>query len=367
LIDTLSSAGFRNLDSQALAFAPGLTLLVGDNGEGKTNVLEALCVLSGRPSFRGATPAEMAAGDTFWVRGRILGPSGQDGLSMEWIAGKSRVFRRGEKAISFARAGRLFPAVFLAPEDREIFLGPPGVRRRFLDRLAVSLFPAAAEEHRQFRRALDQRNAAIAQASPSDAMESWTEELVRRGAAVRARRHEALHAFSEPFCDLLDRAGSVSGLEMAYSGAPGPAEEAEEHYAREARRLRSAETSRGHTLFGPQREDLVFTRSGRPFAASASSGEVLRAAFLLRLAEGRAVERTGGETPLIAIDDFDADLSPRSAEALLAEVSPLAQAVLTTTRPEAAACFPREPDAVYRMEGGRAVARPTRATLRKIG
>src|SRR5262249_3239566 len=114
---------------------------------------------------------------------------------------------RGDKSATFREAGRMLPAVFLAPEHRELVLGGPAVRRRFLDRLILGLFPAGGDDLARYERALASRNALLARARDrkgepaAGELEAWTEELSTAGAAVRAHRRRALSAWSGRFAE----------------------------------------------------------------------------------------------------------------------------------------------------------------------
>ncbi len=366
MLETLHSNGFRNLTPDGLSFSPGTTLLFGENGEGKTNFLEAAALLSGRNSFRGATSSEMSSGGAFSVHGRVRTGDGFESLSAEWSPGKARSHQRNGKKADFAEAGTVLPAVFLAPEDRALFLGSPTVRRKFLDRLAVTLFPAAVADYRRFHRCLEQRNALLA-ASDHSSLEAWTEQFIAAAAQAAVRRLAALESWRNHWERLLSRAGALSGIEMKYAGPTGCAEEITRAYSEMHRRVSRTERDRGHTLFGPQRDGIEFERGGRPFGASASTGEVMRAAFLLRLSEGQTVAAVRGFIPLYALDDFDAELSPGAAESLVAELPPSAQVLLTTAHPETVALCPRKPDLTYEIVRGRAIPQARRENLRKIG
>ena len=366
MLETLHTNGFRNLVPGALSFSPGTTLLFGENGQGKTNVLEALAVLSGRPSFRGAQSAEMALAGAFCLRASLRSEDGAGTISAEWAAGRARSFQKNGKRADFSEVGSAFPAVFLAPEDRALFVGSPGVRRKFLDRLAVTLYPAAADDYRKFHRCLEQRNALLS--SPGSAgLESWTEQFLETAARAAARRLAALESWQRRWTDLLSRAGSLSGTELRFRGPVGSTEEIAAFYREQHGRLARAERERGHSLFGPQRDGIEFERGGRPFGASASTGEVMRAAFLLRLSEGETIAEVAGKVPFYALDDFDAELSPGAAESLVAELPDTAQVALTTAHPENVSRCPRKPDLVYEVIQGRAILQARRENLRKIG
>lgn len=362
MLESFTSTGFRNLGSVPFAFAPGITLFSGENGAGKTNVLEAIAVLSGRPSFRNAEPREMAREGSFFVRGAVRRESGKDEISVHWAAGRPRQFSRNGDRATFSEAGEALPAIFLAPEDRALFLGSPSVRRRFLDRLTVTLFPGAAESYDRFRRALAQRNALLASPQPGGAeLETWTDEFIRCAQDVAARRRGACAVWQEKFAARLAAAGALSDL-AAIPRGEDPAE-----YPRRARAVAVRERERGHTLFGPQRDDVEFERGGKCFGSTASTGEIMRAAFLLRLSEGETVAAMRGAVPLYALDDFDAELSPGAAESLLADLPPLAQIVLTSAHPDAADRCPRRPEAIFEMSDGTARPRAMKENLRRIG
>jgi DNA replication and repair protein RecF len=362
LLESFSSTGFRNLGSGTFFFAPGITLFSGENGAGKTNIVEAIAVLSGRPSFRNAEPREMARERSFFLHGTVRRESGKDEVAAHWMVGRPRQFaRNGEKA-GFSEIGEVLPAIFLAPEDRALFLGAPSARRRFLDRLAVTLYPAAVESYDRFRRALAQRNALLSAPTPGrDELDTWTEEFIRCARDVAVRRRAACAEWQGRFSARLATSGSLSGLRAQARGEPV------EEYPRLARALASRERERGHTLFGPQRDDLEFTRGDKSFEGTASTGEIMRAAFLLRLAEGETVASVRGATPLYALDDFDAELSPAAAESLLANLPGDAQILLTSAHPDAAARCPRRPEALFEVVDGEAYPRPMKENLRKIG
>ena len=362
MLESLSSTGFRNLGSLPFSFSPGVTLFSGENGAGKTNVLEAIAVLSGRPSFRNAEPREMARDGSFFVRGTVARESGKDDLGVHWSAGRPRQFTRNGERAGYAEAGEALPAIFLAPEDRGLFLGAPAVRRRFLDRLTIAVFPGASETYDRFRRALAQRNALLAQASPdAGALDAWTEEFIACAREVAARREAAGALWRERFGKYLSGSGALSAVEAKPTG------ESPEDYPKLARERSRRERERGHSLFGPQRDDLEFTRGGRRFGETASTGEIMRAAFLVRLSEGETVAAARGAVPLYALDDFDAELSPGAAESLLARLPEDAQVVLTSAHPDAAERCPRRPDAIFEMRDGAARPRAMKENLRRIG
>jgi DNA replication and repair protein RecF len=331
-LSQISAHGFRNLSQDPIFFPRGVTLIAGENAQGKTNLLEAVAVLCGQRSFRRARPGEMASdGAAFRVEASIEAEAGSEQIAVSWSRESGRTFRRGQKSASFREISALAPAVFLAPDHRDLITGPPGHRRRFLDRLVLSAHPAAGEDLVRFERALKERNALLSRARDGRAtpgeLDAWTDELVSTGAAVRRHRRRALAEWVEIFQALAAAAGQeYSTISVGYVSEG----ETEEDLRRALSRLVPHEKKRGYTLSGPHRDDLAWTRGGRPLAAHASAGEIHRTVALAKLAEWRAVERVRGEAPLLGVDEFDAGLSPAWVEAFLREIPEAATVLLTT-------------------------------------
>jgi len=330
----LASHGFRNLSPDPVSFGAGVTLVTGENAQGKTNLLEAVALLCGQRSFRGATPAEMAqGGERFAIEGTVVGRSGRERIGVTWSREEGRAFTRSGKAAGFREISELAPAVFLAPEHRDLVSGSPAWRRRFLDRLVVGMRPAAGDDLVRYAAALRERNALLARwksaraAGSDDELGAWTEELSVAGAAVRRHRRAALAAWELEFREFASRAGGdFADIRVSYAGGS----DSPDDIRAACQRLSALERRRGYSLAGPHRDDLSWTRRGRPFAAEASSGEIARTVALARLAEWRSVAAAAGEAPLFGADDFDAGLSEASAEEFF-EALPRDAAVLLTT------------------------------------
>ena len=347
---------FRNLSSDPVFLGPGLHAIAGENGQGKTNLLEAAAVLCGQRSFRRARPADCAPGaapEAFSVSGDLARAGSSERIRVEWSRGGRRFFR-GEKIATFREISELAPAVFLAPEHRDLIAGAPEARRRFLDRLALGLRPATGEDLLRYDRALAMRNALLGRMVPrppaADELETWTEELVLAGDAVRRHRVAALADWKAFFEALAREAGpEYAGLSADYPAG----ETTREAFRAECDRVLPLERRRGHSLCGPHRDDLLWTRNGRPLAAEGSSGEMHRAVFLVKLAEWHALARARGVPPLFVADDFDAGLSRASAEALLASLPPAEQTLLSTASDPSG--WKTRATVVW-MRGGRALA-----------
>jgi DNA replication and repair protein RecF len=354
LID-VTTQGFRNLTPDPVSFGAGITLVAGENAQGKTNLLEAVAMVCGQRSFRNASPGEMARdGELFAVRAVVETRRGEERIGVSWSREEGRVFARGEKTAGFREISELAPAVFLAPEHRELVSGTPASRRRFLDRLVVGIRPSAGDDLARYGRALKERNALLSRWRASgggseDELSAWTEELAAAGAAVRRHRRIALESWNAEFRPLAAEAG---GDFTEVRAACTAASDSPDEIRAACRRLAGIEKKRGHSLAGPHRDDLAWTRRGKPLASEASAGEVARTVALARLAEWRSVAKAAGEAPLFAVDDFDASLSEASAEEFFAALPRGAAVVLSTAAP--ASRWARRVDAVIEVRRGTA-------------
>jgi DNA replication and repair protein RecF len=360
-----TSHSFRNLSPDPVSFGAGITLITGENAQGKTNLLEAVSLLFGQRSFRGAISGDMArGGERFAIEGMIQGRRGSERIAVTWSREDGRAFLRAGKPAGFREISELAPAVFLAPEHQELVTGSPSARRRFLDRLVLGLKPAAGDDLVRYAAVLRERNALLARLKSGAAvsageLEAWTEELVVAGCAVRRHRVAALASWEQDFRDLAREAGGdFADIEVIYTGGDLAAEQ----MRKACERLAALERRRGYSLAGPHRDDLVWKRRGGALATEASSGEIARTVALAKLAEWKSVARAVGEPPLFGADDFDAGLSEASVEEFFETLPREATVLLTTAAP--AARWSRKAAAVLEVRGGAAAASQA---LRAVG
>lgn len=358
LFSEISNQGFRNLSPDPVSLGEGVTLITGENAQGKTNLLEAVALVCGQRSFRGAELADMARDrERFSVTAKVEGRAGSERLGVEWSRAEGRRFSRGGKPAGFREVSSAAPAVFLGPEHRELLTGTPAIRRRFLDRLVLGLRPAAGDDLARYARALRERNALLARArsgrgaAAAGELEAWSEELCVSGAAVRRHRLAALASWEEAFRELARGAGNDYADIRVDATAK---DESVEALRADCERLLALERRRGCSLFGPHRDDLLFSRRGRPLEAQASSGEIARTVALVKLAEWSAIHRIAGEPPLFGADDFDAGLSEAWVEEFFDALPPDAAVLLTTAAPPAR--WARRAAAVLVVSSGRVAA-----------
>jgi len=339
-VDRLWITDFRNYTAIELELVPGLTVVVGPNGSGKTNLLEAVGYLATLASFRGA-PREALVREGA-DRAVVRAEADRDGRALLLEAeiggrGGDRVLvnrqplRRARELL-----GALRVTVF-SPDDLALVKGGPGERRRLLDDALVALHP----KHDTLRSALDrvlrQRNTLLRQAggrlTPEVAatLDVWDAQLVETGEALATARVDLVHRL-EPRLDKAYGRLAGDGATDGAAGAVGARYEAPWRAAGLATALAAAradELRRGVSLVGPQRDDLALTIAGLPARTHASQGEQRSLALALRLAAHELVADATGTPPVLLLDDVFSELDPARSAALLAHL-PAGQGLLTT-------------------------------------
>lgn len=351
-VERLELIDFRSYHHAVVDLQPGPQVLVGPNGVGKTNVLEALHVLAAGGSHRvggdealvreGAQEAVLRA----WTRDRE--GRGQE-VSLALRPGGRNVARVDGAGVPRLRdaLGRVRVVLF-APEDLALVRGDPADRRRFLDQLLAQRRPAYHAARQEFERALRQRNALLRQQRLGDpaaqaGLPTWTEAVATTGARLVAARLLACHALADPFAaraaELAGGApGATPGLAYRLSTdrvevADGGVQEVDpQGLARELaegmRERAEEERERATTLVGPHRDELRIDLDGRPARSHASQGEAWTLALALRLAAREVLEEVG-EEPVVLLDDVFSELDDGRRARLAAWCGRAEQVVVT--------------------------------------
>jgi DNA replication and repair protein RecF len=354
-------SGFRSYEELSLELPPGLTAIVGPNGQGKTNILEAIGWLASMRSFRGAGNDALVRTDAAAAVARAEVVAGDRPTMIEAeIArtGRSRVLVNRQR-LPRARdlVGHLRVTVF-SPDDLALVKGAPAVRREWLDDLLVASNPRNDRLRTEFERVLRQRNALLKQAGgrlvPEVAatLDVWDHKLAAAGDALGEVRAAALVELTDEITAAYRRiAGGVpdrAAVQVRYDAAwrgPGLAEELE--------RARRDDVRRGTTTVGPHRDEVLLAVDALPARTQRSQGEQRSLALALQLAAHRWVTRVTGATPVLLLDDVFSELDERRCRALLDEL-PAVQTLLTSAVGVPAGTAP---ELVVDVLDGRAVAR----------
>jgi len=345
--------GFRNFVELDLTFpAPGVAI-IGDNGSGKTNLLEAVYYLEIFRSFRGAPDEQLVrwGGDAFFIRGRFQDRS--TGGGREITAAFERRGRRKRVAVNGAEPERLgdalggVGAVIFSPSDVSIVTGAPSERRRFLDIVLSLNSPGYLAALQRYRQILRQRNAMLRDGASGVLLEAWDEGLIESGSRVIVARAAWVRDRAEAFTRRYERIAGGAPAWIRYDASvPIPdlehaaptVEAVTAAFRAELGRVVRRERERGLTLVGPHRDDLaiLFGTSGgeadlRDFG---SGGQKRTAAIALRMIEAETVREARGRDPIVLLDDLFAELDPGRAGRILEliEAEERGQVILTAPK-----------------------------------
>ncbi|MFD6135971.1 DNA replication/repair protein RecF [Isoptericola sp. NPDC060257] len=372
-VSHLSLLDFRSYAAADVELEPGPNAFVGRNGQGKTNLVEAIGYVATLGSHRVAndTPLIRAGAERAVVRTRIVRGDRASTVELEITAGKANRARVNRGQLGRARdVLGILRTVLFAPEDLALVKGDPDGRRRFLDQLVVQLLPRAAGLLGDYERVVRQRSALLkslrgarrsgAGALDTSTLEVWDARAAQLGGQILAMRLALVEALRPHVAAAYEQVSDADGdAQLAYrSSVPGAAdggtpaaEDLEKAILAAMAEARAQELERGVSLVGPHRDDLVLTLGGLPAKGYASHGESWSFALALRLASYRLLG--GGDDPehvpdaafwdpdldtdadpVLILDDVFAELDVRRRERLAELVAPARQVLVTAAVPD---------------------------------
>ena len=325
---------FRSYEHAELTFPEGLTAIVGPNGQGKTNLLEAVFWLATMRSFRGAaTEALVRQGVASAVIRAEIDQEGRTNLIEAELTpgGRARVqVNRQRLARARDLVGHLRVTVF-APDDLDLVKGGPAGRRDYLDDAVVAARPSLDRARSDYERVLRQRNALLKQAGGrltddvAVTLDVWDTKLVAAGEAMTTGREAMLERLAPRLSEIygaLSPVPAVVGARYDSSWLDGGLTDA-------LLAARRDDVRRGVTTVGPHRDDLDLTVDGLSARTHRSQGEQRSVALALRIAVHQVITETAGSPPVLLLDDVFSELDDRRAAALLANL-PVGQTLLTS-------------------------------------
>ncbi len=335
-IRMLGIRSFRNLARVDIEPSPFFNVLSGDNGQGKTNLLEAVYVLATSRSFRTAKPAELVTfgSEVATVRATV----DEGGISREQSVGLGPAQRAvridGKRPPTLAAYATQTPAVVFHPGALSLSTGSGAERRRLLDRIALYAGAASGEAVQSYSHAQRARQRVLeTRGDRSPDLDGWEELMARHGKEVGDARERAAASLGPEAEVAFTRIGA-QGVDLRIRYERGaPADKAT--FREELGRSRVRDRARRSPAVGPHRDDLALVLSGRPARGTASQGQHRAIVLALQLAEIEVVRRLRGMRPILLLDDVSSELDRERTAALFAALrEEQSQVLLTTTRPD---------------------------------
>jgi DNA replication and repair protein RecF len=335
---------FRNIASVDIAVPPDGIAIVGDNGHGKTNFLEAIAYLELLRSMRGVRDRDLVRfGATgFFIGADITGAIVQHCTVGVDRAGRKKVSLDGVETPRLTEALGTLPSVGFSPADVVLVAGAPAERRRYLDITLALNSRRYLSALRHYRAALARRNAALREAArpgaKSSSVAAWEPALAEHGATLVEERRQWVSEGADEFARLCAAIGERAAMRIEYESPLRDIEDVRSALVDALQKGRDHDVRRGLTHAGPHRDDLAVTLGARDLRVVGSAGQQRTAAIALRLLEAATFRLRGGAQPVLLLDDPFAELDRRRATRVLG----LLEANSSSGHGQTILCVPRE-------------------------
>ena len=319
---------FRNYTEAAIPFALGNNTISGDNAQGKTNLLEAIALISTGRSFRTQHLSELiqSGGSFFYLEAEIMRDHISHIVKLSFD-GQNRHLQLDANTFStFQPLLGLLPSIVSAPDDTDLITGSPAVRRRFLNLHLAQSDSLYVHHLARYWRAMKQRNCLL-RAKSLDAIECWEMEMAQSATYLAGARQMLLGDLAEPLQEQGHHlSADVESIALRFHSTYDPQPDA---YLQQLQKGRAKEKELGWTLHGPHRDDFSFWIGMKPARLFASEGQKKTAVIALRLAEWERLAQKVGAPPLMAIDDFGGALDAKRQTLLYSSLQSMGQVFLT--------------------------------------
>lgn len=324
--------GFRSYDDASFEFSPSVNIIVGPNGSGKTNLLEALLVLSLGSSYR-VHDTELIKHDSPWLRleAHIL-PAADERVVKILADPASKTFDiNGQKVLRLTEKN-VIPVVLFEPNHLQLLSGSPENRRQYIDDVLDILSPGFRNFRRNYKRTLSQRNTLLKRSHKPSTQElfPWNLRLSELGAAIARARAEYIEGVARELPELYANLSSAATTVTITYENQFPLADYENRMFHKLETNLNNDLERGFTSCGPHREDFLVSFDGKQASEVASRGETRTAVLALKIIELQSLEQKTGKTPLLLLDDVFSELDGARRRALTAYLQRY-QTFLTTT------------------------------------
>jgi DNA replication and repair protein RecF len=316
----LSSTNFRNLKTGSVEFSPCVNVFIGNNGQGKTNLLEAAHFFKFGRSFRKSRDVDMVRfGEAFCrVSVECIYDSGiEESFSFAVDeTGEKIIKMHGIEVPKLSELVGRYPCVLFGPQDLNIVNGFPAERRRFVDMTGSMGSVAYLGLLRDYNRVLAQRNAMLKTGASRAEMRAWDDELVARGANLIRERRTSVNALKHGIRGYIESFSEEGEFGIEYESSLGD-EDIEETFYKKLGEVEAEERGRGTTLVGPHRDDIAFTIDNQDLKRYGSQGQKRLFAIMIRLAEMNYIESALEESCVLLLDDVFSELDGEAAGRLM--------------------------------------------------
>jgi DNA replication and repair protein RecF len=316
---------FRNLEHVELAPPPNGFVLVGENGQGKTNLLEAIHYLQLLRSSRGARDQDVVrfGADAFHVGATIdTDTTHEIGVGFERAGKRKRVRVDGVVPERLSDALGALPSVMFSPDDVELIAGAPSVRRRFLDIMLAVTSRGYLAALQRYRGALARRNAALRESARAgrhdeSSVAAWEPALAEHGAVILDERRRWVDSIGQRLSAMCRDIGETATVGVRYASTLSPDSDVRAALGEALAEKRRHDLRRGLTHVGPHRDDLVIALDGRDLRTFGSAGQQRSAAIALRMLEAATFTERTARAPVFLLDDPFAELDVRRSTRIL--------------------------------------------------
>jgi len=339
LITNLNLNNYRSYTTLDLSLDPGVSIFVGKNGEGKTNIAEAVLYLTFLSSHRasGNTPLIKLGNQSAYIRAKVKYPEREILVELEINSDKANRAKVNQNQVrSQKEIFGIVQTIYFSPEDLDIVRGDPSERRRFIDQLLTLRSPRIAGVISDYDRAVKQRNSLLKTRASMDALNPWDKQVAELGGELITLRMLALNELKPIFNKVYKDISDTKPAEIVYkSSIENPSLNQSENSEKIMERLvnnRGAELERGLTLTGPHRDDLLLILGDHLVKGYASHGESWSIALSLKLATYNLL-KSNGLSPILILDDVFSELDEERRERL-AEIAKGADQTIITVAVE---------------------------------
>ena len=322
-LNHLSLKNYRSYAELELPLTKGITIFIGRNGEGKTNIVESILYLAFLSSHRTSSdqPLVQLGNNAAYIRGKIDNGEREVLVELEVNTDKANRARINQNpARSQKELYGILQAIYFSPEDLDLVRGDPSERRRFIDQLLILRSPRMAAVIADYDRAVRQRNSLLKTRSNLSSLESWDQQVATFGGEIMAARittlNELIPIFSDVYKEISPEKRAYITYKSSIESSSAIPQENTTAILEKFKEVRNQEIDRGLSLVGPHRDDLLLMLGDHFVKGYASHGESWSVALSLKLASYQLLQDDGGE-PILILDDVFSELDEERRERLI--------------------------------------------------